>query len=217
MSTKILFTQWFKSTPEIQTYNLYCLYKNLTNPILDRVVLFLEHAPFDNVFNDKLQIVPITERLSYNLWFDYCQAHHPNDIKILVNSDIFLTENIARLDYIQNWTNTLYVVSRRDLTKEGDTIQSAHTYRGSDFISPEWSQDCWIYKEPLPTMTTKINLGVLHCENNMRVDLQMQGAKIGNLTDYIDCLHVDWRGTKQRSMADYKIHPMYHVLPKPRW
>jgi hypothetical protein len=217
MSKKVLFTQWFKTTPEIQTYNLYCLYRNLSNPAIDQVVLFVENTEFENVFTDKLQIVPVTERLSYNAWFDYCQMHHPNDIKILINSDICLTENIARLDYVQNWTNTLYVVSRRDLTKEGNIVVSAQTYCGHDYIQPEWSQDCWIYKEPLVAMTTKIYLGVMHCENNMRIDLQMQGVKIGNLSDYVDCLHVDWRGTKQRSMADYKIHPMQNVLPKPRW
>ena len=39
---KILFTQWFKATPEVLTYNLYCLYKNLSNKHIDKIVLFEE-------------------------------------------------------------------------------------------------------------------------------------------------------------------------------
>lgn len=212
---KILFTQWFNATPEIQTFNLYCLYKNLANSAVDKVVLFVDRVEFANVFGSKLEIVHLRERLSYNEWFEYCRVHYHDDIKILINSDIFLNESVARLDYIEQWANTLYVISRKDLTKDGEIVRSAQTYLGPDIIDPTWSQDCWIYKEPLPKMTEKIYLGVLHCENNMRIDLQMLGARIENLTDYVDCLHVDWRAVKKRTMPDYKMHPMFHVLPRP--
>jgi|688.fasta_scaffold03590_3 hypothetical protein len=36
---KILFTQWFKTTPEVLSYNLYCLYQNLSNERFEHIDL----------------------------------------------------------------------------------------------------------------------------------------------------------------------------------
>lgn len=213
MPQKVLFTQWFEAPPEIQTRNLFCLYKNLANPAIDKVVVFADRTSLADVFIPKLQVVAIPDRLSYDMWFEYGNQHHANDIKILTNSDVFLTETIDRIDML-DWSNTLYVVSRKDLTEDGRIVPSTDNY-GEKLIRPECSQDCWIYKDMLPKLEQKIYLGVYNCENNMRVLLQLAGVKISNLAASIECLHVDWRASKKRTIPDYDIHPMYYKLPGP--
>lgn len=216
MPRKILFTQWFNGTVEVQTYNLYCLYKNLCNPALDQVVLFIDDPHFQNIFGDKLVPVPWGRRLTYNDWFDHSQRHYPDEIKILANSDIFLNESLARVDVL-DWANTLHVLSRRDITPDSKIRRSSVLYGGTQHINPKWSQDCWMYKTPLPKLTKEIYVGVMHCENHMRENLQAQGVKLNNLTGRVDCLHLDWRANKPRTMADYALvketkeydHPVY--------
>jgi hypothetical protein len=215
MPKKVLFTQWFDAPPEVQTRNLFCLYKNLANPAIDKIVVFADRTILANVFSPKLQAVTMPDRLSYNTWFDYGNLYHADDIKILTNSDVFLTETINRLDALDSWSNTLYVVSRKDLTEDGRIVPSTDNYGGQKVISPAWSQDCWIYKDPLPKLEETIYLGVYNCENNMRILLQLAGTTISNLTASVECLHVDWRAVKKRTLPDYVMHPLFHTLPKP--
>jgi hypothetical protein len=146
---KILFTQWFKATPEILTYNLYCLYQNLSNERIDKLVLFVDNCEFNNIFNEKLIVVPIQTRLSYKMWMDYADKEYPEDIKILSNSDVYFNESLSFLDKINEWENRLYVLTRKDLTKDGKIIPGAGIYNpnNKDQLSTVWSQDAWIYKK----------------------------------------------------------------------
>lgn len=81
----------------------------MSNPSIDRVVLFVENCGFPTqLFGSKLTTIPIKERLTYNRWFEFASTHHPCDIKILTNSDIFLDETISVLDQIAEWNNVLY-------------------------------------------------------------------------------------------------------------
>jgi hypothetical protein len=204
MPRKVLFTQWFHGPTEVQTYNMYCLYKNLANPTLDSVVLFLDDPYFQNIFGEKLVPVPLNRRLAYNDWLDYSQQHYPHDINILANSDIFLNETLARVDLLQ-WDNTVHVLSRRDVTKTGNVRRSTVTYDGDTLCNPTWSQDCWMYSGALPKLTKTIYIGVMHCENHFRADLQKQSVTFNNITGRVDCFHVDWRADKPRSIPDYSL------------
>jgi hypothetical protein len=170
------------------------LYKNVSNPSIDRVVLFVENCGF-----------PIKERLTYKRWFEFASIHHPCDIKILTNSDIFLDETISVLDQIAEWNNVLYVVSRKDLTPEGKIIPSQVNYMSGPVIVADWSQDCWVYKEPLPsTVNTDYMLGVIHCETELRKNCIRAKCDVVNLFEKMNCIHVDWRAHKHRTHPAYK-------------
>ena len=99
---KILFTQWFKATPEVLTYNLYCLYRNLSNESIDKLVLFVENCEFNNVFNEKLIVVPIQTRLSYKMWMDYADKEYPKDLtkdgNIIPSSLAYNPNNTEQID-----------------------------------------------------------------------------------------------------------------------
>lgn len=203
---RILFTQWFRATPEIQSYNAYCLYKNLCNPAIESVVLFIDDPHFQNIYGGKLVCVPWGRRLSYNDWFAYSWQHYPQDIKILINSDVYLNETLRRADLLE-WHNTFHILSRRDIAKNGAIQRSRVYYGGEKLCHPKWSQDCWLYRDQLPPLCETIYLGVMHCENKMRVALQKSGVQVQNITGRMDCFHVDWRETKPRNIADYEFGP----------
>jgi hypothetical protein len=212
MISKVLFTQWFNASVEVQTYNLYCLYKNLGNPAISYVVLFVDDPHFRNVFGEKLSVVKWPTRLTYNDWIEHAQKYHPDAIKILANSDVFLNATLDRVNTL-TWDNDVYVISRRDVTRYGHIRKSTVYYGGTEFLNPRWSQDCWMYRNPLPTPTKEIHLGVMHCENHFREDMQKQGVKFHNLTGLVDCHHVDWRTDKPRTITDYSVVRESAVTP----
>lgn len=202
---RILFTQWFKATPEVLTYNLYCLYKNLANESIDKLVLFVDNCEFNNIFNEKLIIVPIQPRLSYKMWMDYADKEYPEDIKILTNSDVYFDESLSFLDQINKWENTLYILTRKDLTKDGKIIPSSTNYNPDNIcpISPNNSQDAWIYKHIDIEFNRDWNLGVMHCENHFRELAKQSGIMTINLFEKIRLIHVDWRTHKTYSQVPY--------------
>jgi hypothetical protein len=202
---KILFTQWFKATPEILTYNLYCLYQNLSNERIDKLVLFVDNCEFNNIFNEKLIVVPIQTRLSYKMWMDYADKEYPEDIKILSNSDVYFDESLSFLDQINEWENRLYVLTRKDLTKDGNIIPSGGTYNPNNTrqINPEICQDAWIYKHTNIEFNKDWNLGVMNCENHFRELAKQSGIMAINLFEKIRLVHVDWRTDKTYSQVPY--------------
>lgn len=204
---KILFTQWFKATPEVLTYNLYCLYKNLSNEIIDKVVLFVDNCEFNNIFNEKLIVVPIQTRLSYKMWIDYADNEYPEDIKILSNSDVYFDESLSFLDQISEWENRLYVLTRKDLTKDGKILPSSLVYNpnNTEQTSPQHCQDAWIYKNKLGG-DFNYNLGVMHCENSFRISAQESGIEVFSLFNNVELIHVDWRGSKTYGQGQYIIY-----------
>jgi hypothetical protein len=201
----ILFTQWFKATPEVLSYNLYCLYQNLSNGLIDKLVLFVDNYEFNNIFNEKLIVVPVQTRLSYKLWMDYADKEYPEDIKILSNSDVYFDESLSFLDQIREWGNRLYVLTRKDLTKDGKIIPGAGIYNpnNKDQLSTVWSQDAWIYKKISYDFNKDWNLGVVHCENHFRKNAENSGVPIVNLFEHVDLIHVDWRQEKKYTQSAY--------------
>ena len=197
----ILYTQMFKASTEVLSYNTYCLYKNLANKHIDEVVLLVDQdCEFINVFSDKLILYPIHDRLTYKEWLEISYKLHPNDIKVLANSDIYFDDTISKLHNIKNWSSdTMYVSSRKDITKD-DKIVPSRLYHNNicPIIDIERSQDVWVYKNPLKTFDNNYYLGFMGCDSKMSESLMSQNMQIINLYFYINCLHIDWRETKTR-------------------
>lgn len=214
---KILFTQWFKATPEILTYNLYCLYQNLSNERIDKLVLFTDNCEFDTIFNKKLIVVPIQTRLSYKMWMDYADKEYPEDIKILSNSDVYFNESLSFLDKINEWENRLYVLTRKDLTKDGNIVPSRGNYNPNNTIqiNPEICQDAWIYKNKIKSgFNNDYCLGVMGCDNSIRIYAQYSGIEVFSLFNHVELIHVDWRSSKNYTQAEPYISPSGSACPQ---
>lgn len=197
----ILYAQMFNASVEVLSYNMYCLYKNLANKYIDQIVLLVEEdCEFINVFSDKLILYPINDRLTYKEWFNISYKLHPNHIKVLANSDIYFDNTIGKLHNIKHWdSETMYVSSRKDVTKDGKIVPS-RLYHSAicPIINIERSQDVWFYKDPLKTFDNNYYLGFMGCDSKMSESLICQNMQIINLYFYINCLHIDWRRSKTR-------------------
>jgi hypothetical protein len=201
----ILFCQFFKSTPEVESHNIYCLYKNLNNQFIDQVVLFVEKdSGFLNIFDKKLHIKEIESRLSYEIWYEYALKEYPDAIKVLSNSDIFFDETISKLKKTSKWNDDiLYCSSRKDITKDGLLLDSRECYdKKSPQIIFELSQDCWIFKNKLKKFDKNYFLGYFNCDSKLRLSAASNEIKMVNLYEHINCIHVDWRSKKERLHYD---------------
>lgn len=197
----VLYTQFFAAVPEVLCSNLYCLYRNLSNPHIDQVVLLVEQSStFVDVFSSKLVIQPIQERLTYKHWYDFSLYSEPTAIKVLANSDIYFDSTLQKLRTLDHWPdNVLYGCSRKDLAKHGELQESREFYDEScPPILAERSQDCWIFKEPLQHFDKDYRLGYMHCDTVLRESLERSNMSFVNLYQHLNVIHVDWRAHKER-------------------
>lgn len=197
----ILYTQAYNASTEVLTYKIYCLYKNISNKNIDQIILLSEaNSNFQNVFNDKVIIHPIEERLTYKKWIEISSEMHPKDIKVLANSDIYFDQTIDKLRRVKNWDpNILYACSRKDETKQGSLVPSK-LYHSEicPAIDIERSQDVWIYKNKLKEFNSDYCLGLMGCDTFLGESLKSAGMKLVNLYFDINSIHVDWRVSKDR-------------------
>ena len=197
----VLYTQFFHTTPEILCSNIYCLYKNLSNPHIDKLVLFVEkNSNFINVFSDKLVSYPIEERLTYRHWYNFAERTEPAAIKVLANSDIYFDDTLQALRTIEQWPDyVLYGCSRKDISKQGELQESREFYcEDCPPIKAHRSKDCWVFKKPLRYFDQDYRLGYMHCDTVLRESLAKKDMKFVNLYEHINAIHVDWRAHKER-------------------
>ena len=203
---KILFTQWFDSNPEVMSYNSYCLYKNLINPYIDHIYVFDSNRSFNNIYSKKLSVIPIKGRLSYSDWFYHNSQNTTNDMKILINSDIYFDDSISVLNKLNMNDDTLYIGTRVDVTKEGDIVPSTARYGdGGKVIDPDRSQDVWIYKNINVKFNSDFILGEQHCDGQLRISAQNAGINVVSLFPRLRCIHLDWRRSKPEYVKGYKM------------
>jgi hypothetical protein len=191
-----LYQQIFKCTPEVESYNLYCLNKNLKNKFINKIVLFFEKKCDIPLFDkEKIEFVEVNKRISYKDWIDFSKKN--KGVKILANSDVYLDETVGCLLKIE-WKNTLVILSRKDLTKKGEIIESEVFHNSGKKINPKCSQDAWAYKDNLREFYCDFKLGYWHCESRFRTAAIENNINVKNLTNYINVIHVDWRNQEQK-------------------
>jgi len=203
---KILFTQWFDSSTEVMSYNCYCLYKNISNTHIDHIYVFDENKSFNNIYSEKVSVIPIESRLSYSDWFYYSGQNKSDDIKILANSDIYFDDSISVLNKLNMHDDTLYIGTRVDVTKKGDIVPSTAMYGdGGREVDPDRSQDVWIYKNINLKFNSDFILGEQHCDGQLRVSAQKGGVNVVSLFPHLRCIHVDWRRSKPEYTKGYEM------------
>lgn len=191
-----LFQQLYTTSPDAESYNLYCLNKNLANENINKLFLFLEND-YDIFFSSsKIEKIKVKERISYSYWLNF--SKDIKGIKVLANADIYFDHTISYLNKI-DWFNTIAIVSRKDLQKDGGLSESSEVfYESRKKINPNCSQDAWIYKNKLPDFNCDYKLGYWHCESRFRTSAVESGLNVINLGSKINAIHVDWRNRNQK-------------------
>ena len=155
---------------------LYCLNKNIENPLIDNIFLIVE-GDVKLPKSDKLIIVN-GNRPTYRNFFDLVNdtVTSINDISIIANTDIYFNETLASLDIHERQCIAL---SRWDKKKDGLRL---HNER--------FSQDSWIFKGKLRNVRfCDFYLGIPGCDNRIAYELNRAGYRMFNPATKIQSIH----------------------------
>lgn len=175
-----LFTNYYiDKNPARQKEIEYCLCKNLSNPMLNVVVLNSQN------------------RLSYSFYFrkiNLLGGH--DDINIIANSDIYFESDIKIVEKMT--ANQCFALSRWDIDQNGN----AQHYDHSD------SQDAWIFRGKIKQgLNGEFNLGVPGCDNRIAYEINRAGYLISNPSKTVKSYHV--HQSDIRNYGGNKVPPPY--------
>jgi hypothetical protein len=151
----------------------YCLFKNLLNRFIYRVVIFHE-AGVKLPADDKIISEIIDDRPTYTDYFEY--GNKLSGIKILANTDIYFNTSILYCNNIHN--SQVYALCRWNKVEYG-----------LEFYDKITSQDCWIWKNDIHVKAT-FGLGIPGCDNAILYKLHHAGYDILSPSLSIQAIHV---------------------------
>jgi hypothetical protein len=172
-----LYTSFYQDkNPIRQNELLFCLNKNIENPLIDNIYLLVE----GNVKlpkSDKLIIIK-SNRPTYRDFFDLVNVTvlFSNQISIIANTDIYFNETLSALDLHDRQCIAL---SRWDKRKDGLRL---HNER--------YSQDTWIFKGKIRNVRfCDFYLGIPGCDNRIAYELNRAGYRLFNPANKIQSIH----------------------------
>jgi hypothetical protein len=172
-----LYTSFYQDkNPIRQNELLFCLNKNIENPLIDNIYLLVE----GNVKlpkSDKLIIIK-SNRPTYRDFFDLVNVTvlFSNQISIIANTDIYFNETLSALDLHDRQCIAL---SRWDKRKDGLRL---HNER--------YSQDTWIFKGKIRNVRfCDFYLGIPGCDNRIAYELNRAGYRLFNPAYSIQSIH----------------------------
>ena len=187
-----LIQPWYNSTNANRQTELFeCLKNNLSNPLIDKVILFAEHQP--PITNDKLKVVFIGRRATFAEMF----ACPIQGVKVVANTDIHFDGTLSQALDIKD--NECYALSRWDKVK--GTLKPYH--------APD-SQDVWIFANS-PKGIGNYSPGMPGCDNRIAREILDAGYKITNPCLSINAIHLHESGYRTYSYKD-TVHGEYHYL-----
>lgn len=214
----ILFLQWYLDD-ETEVNRLKCLQKNIENKYINHIHIFSDTHDISKILpliktKNNISISFIDDRLSYKTWIDYADQHFSNDIKVLINSDIYLDSTIQAIKQCSYNRHTLYAITRKDLSENGIIQESRDLYSpDAPQTHPLYSHDCWIYKDKiklsdltLPKIDLK--LGYNNCDRLFKKYLTEAKINFVNLYPDINAIHIDYRPIKKHKEYDLNHTPL---------
>lgn len=222
----VLFLQWYLDD-ETEVNRLKCLQKNIDNDHINHIHIFSDTYDLTKILpiiNNKynISISFIDDRLSYKTWISYANAHYWNDIKVLINSDIYLDSTIQILKQKYYDRRTIYAITRKDLSEETGIIQESRDFYdpSSPLTNPMYSHDCWIYKDSIGLSESSLSkldlkLGYNNCDRLFKKFIKEEKINFFNLYPDVNAIHIDYRSTKNHK--EYSLNysaisvPIYNI------
>ncbi len=181
-----LCTPYYHSRDEQRQEELdRCLAKNIENPLISSITLFIDDGHCPAFTDDKVRIVDIERRLTYRKWIEYAQSLGRRHISVLSNTDIFFDETIWKLGAIFQPKARFVTLSRHEETVEGLVPHP----------DPKWSQDVWAIDTGSEFSESflrglEFGLGIPRCDNKVVYEAVIHGAEIINPFPDIRAIHV---------------------------
>jgi hypothetical protein len=147
------------------------LERNLKNPQIDEVCLFVENSAPCPPNSPKIRIRSVGERPKYSDYFDWIrEIALDSDISIVANGDIWFDEQLGVFRVWRQNQSIVFALSRwESATGEGIRLND----RGD-------SQDSWIFFGPVKELRSDFPLGVPRCDNRIAKELEAAGYNVQN-------------------------------------
>jgi hypothetical protein len=180
-------------------FNLFINHYHERNPIRQKEIDF---CLTQNILNTKINTIIFNsqDRLNYDFYFYKAnKITSPNDINIVVNSDIFLAETIVLAENIKS--DECYALSRWDLKPNGTSV----------FFNRQDSQDAWIFRGQMnPNLKADFPLGLCGSDNRLAYELNNVGYKMSNPSLSIRVFHAH-----SSNIRNYVMNDKRFVVPGP--
>jgi len=180
-------------------FNLFINYYKEKSPVRQKEIDF---CLTQNILNSKINTIIFNyqDRLNYGFYFYKAnKITSPNDINIIVNSDIYLDETIVLAENIK--PNECYALSRWDLKPNGTSV----------FFNRQDSQDAWIFKGHMNTnLKAEFPLGLCGSDNRLAYELNSVGYKMSNPSLSIRVHH-----SHSSNIRNYVMNDKRYVVPGP--
>lgn len=188
-----LITQYFRPENKRRQKEIRkCLYKNIANSYIDKIILFNETDLLSEWKkehgSDKIEQIIVGRRLRYSDFIQYALSAPPNVFVILANADIYMTETLSCLWEV-NMADKMFSLLRWD-------EQSDDTTEPKLFGPTARSQDSWIVRTDSVhcrkwNMTTlNYSIGVPGCDNKFSMDMFRNRFTVSNPCYTIKTVHV---------------------------
>jgi hypothetical protein len=177
-----LIQQYFTSSHDERNGEfMFCLMKNINNPHIDKIHLFLEEGSSVQIQHEKINIIPLKTRATYKTYIDYANTELQDKIIIMANTDIYFD---LTLDYLKDFKfidKFFLCLSKYNISVDNEPELSP------DHVT---SQDSWIFLSPLKEFYTDIELGQPGCDCRIAYEAEMSGMITSNPSHLIKSYHM---------------------------
>lgn len=217
-----LLIEYFKSpNPSRDQEYIFCIKQNISNPLIEKIHVFISDESILDEKSDKLNIVKLDNRPTFYDLMEYCNLNLEGQKCIISNTDIFFDQTLSHLENF-NFDNKFISLTRWDIfqqnsewfvrfyhspwksqTNFGGTIDSNQVIYTSEF-----SQDSWIFSTPIKLdVRTKFLMGKPGCDNRISQVLFESGYEISNPSKLIKSYHYH--------QTNYRTYNHSDVVPGP--
>lgn len=177
-----MITGFYTDTNNARTSELReCLAKNLDNPIISEMHIFLEDCTAENaiknstlLLSNKITMIEIGRRILFKDIFSYANNFLKGKIVILSNADVYFDNTLNMLSQY-NFNNLLICLTRTELSGRIETSG--------------YSQDAWIFVPPIKEFKCDWQMGKLACDSHLSYRANEAGIKLINPCKSIKVWH----------------------------
>jgi hypothetical protein len=174
---------YISENKERQSEYDHCLFKNLNNPIIDNVFVFISKEDINNFQfqNDKLKFIETPRPTYFDAIDSISKSTSLDDINIIINSDCYIDYDTS---YLVNHVNfdEMWCMNKYDVIDYNFNLK---------FHDDSCSQDAWIFKGfPKNIKNIDFNFGVPGCDNRFAYESKLSGYILKNPSIDLKIIHL---------------------------
>jgi hypothetical protein len=211
-----LIVQYYPAKGKRLKENLFCLYKNVHNPYIDKIYLLNEKIYTAEELGfaempEKIEQVNVGKRLKFKDVFEFARDREIKGYIIISNLDIYFNKSLRNIYYTSlKTTRSAYCQLRYEFYLKMRIKWS---------MKRSWSQDTWIYHSSHPVKDIKkfnYFFGQPGCDIRTNFLLLNQGFRCYNHPKVIQCIHVHY-GIQRNYRFGHtkgvhaKVVPIYNI------